>query len=703
MTAGPGVADASPPLADLRRAVDRCDAYEASWRAGGRPAIELILADFGPAHRTDLLLRLLELEIELRAGSGERPDRGEYLARFPEDAALIDLAFQNTPPLAAAALLPLRLPAADPPAILGDYKLLNRIGQGGMGVVYRAVQRSAGRVVALKLIRPDLLQQLPTSAREEAVGRFLGEARSVAAMTHDHIVTVHDVGKAAGHHYFAMQYVEGNTLAQVLAGGPLAGPRAAALLSRVARAVQYAHERGVLHRDLKPGNILVSVAGRPYVTDFGLAKRVDAGHPATPSGALLGTPAYLAPEVITWRGDRRFTPAGDIYSLGVTLYELVTGRVPFEAAEPVALFKLIVEEEPPAPSARIPGIDRNLETICLKCLRKDPRARYGSAGELADDLDRYLAGRSVHARPDGVIARARRWARRPWVRSAGAGLAALAVVAFLAIGLGARPPGWDEWRYRRATAGATAALAAGQEAQLVGPAEAHRYRWRAGRGDIRWGTTAAGEGELTVSTLEPSLLEFLPDPGRDDYEVSLLVRQEECYNAYAAAAIYVGHTPFRTAEGPQHGFVRVAFADLGPMAQAARDGQGRPCSRMDLGLMIYGASGTHPYRLLATSDPAREVPYLAPAPHDSPGPRRRMSVAVGGDRVSATCHWEGDAGVTLDPVRRWPSFLRQQAVRGHPELGGVTGLWRPRGGLGLYVYGCKVSVSSFAVRPTAPQ
>ncbi len=301
------------------------------------------------------------------------------------------------------------LPAGPPIWADGEYELLEELGRGGMGVVYRAVQRRAGRVVALKLIRTDLL----TAAAEDRKGileRFRREAQAAARVEHEHVVAVYDVGESGGVPYYAMRYVPGRSLAAVLRDGPLEGKAAAALMEPVARAVQSAHEHGLLHRDLKPANILVDQGGKPYVSDFGLAKWQEAAAGMTHAGTCLGTPSYMAPEQA--EDAAAVTAACDVYSLGATLYALVTGRPPFQAATPTETLHQLKYREPAAPRALNPAIDRDLETIVLKCLRKDPAARYTSAGELADDLRRYRVGEPIRARPVPAWERAWRWCRR---------------------------------------------------------------------------------------------------------------------------------------------------------------------------------------------------------------------------------------------------------------------------------------------------
>jgi eukaryotic-like serine/threonine-protein kinase len=287
-------------------------------------------------------------------------------------------------------------PEAPPPGErFGDYLLLGELGRGGMGVVYKALDTGLDRVVAVKMVLAGNLSE------EEELARFRTEASAAARLQHPHIVQVHRVGVHGDRHYYAMDFIEGRSLAQCLADGPLPGKAAARYLVTVARAIQHAHDHGILHRDLKPANILLDARDQPHVADFGLAKQLtrDGGH--TRTGALLGTPSYMAPEQA--RGTKELTPATDVYGLGALLYELITARPPFRGETALDTVMQVLENDPAPPRLLNPRIDRDLETVCLKCLSKDPRDRYGSAEELARDLDRYLAGESIHARSMNML------------------------------------------------------------------------------------------------------------------------------------------------------------------------------------------------------------------------------------------------------------------------------------------------------------
>ncbi|WP_395839266.1 protein kinase [Archangium violaceum] len=300
---------------------------------------------------------------------------------------------------------PLPLPGERGPVRFGEYELLERIAQGGMGVVYKARQVRINRRVALKMIVDGEL------ATEQELYRFRAEAEAAALLEHPHIVPIYEVGEHEGRHYFTMKLMEGGSLAdhvELLGSSPR---RAAELVAAVARAVHFGHQHGILHRDLKPANILLDTEGKPHVGDFGVARHLEKEGGLTQTGMVIGTPAYMAPEQAAGR-IRELTTAADVYSLGAILYELLTGRPPFVADSATAILRMVAEAEPVAPSALGIQVDRELETLCLKCLEKEPSRRYGSAEELARELERWLNGEPIQARRSGRAARAWRWCRR---------------------------------------------------------------------------------------------------------------------------------------------------------------------------------------------------------------------------------------------------------------------------------------------------
>lgn len=287
----------------------------------------------------------------------------------------------------------------------GQYVLVEEVGRGGVGVVYRAEQSRPARSVALKVLHG--------GSRAEAldVQRLHAEADAAAALDHRSIVPVFEVGECDGCHFLAMGFVEGETLAERLRRGPLTGREAAPLLKRIAEAIAFAHDAGIVHRDLKPSNIMLDAGGEPRVTDFGLAKQLGSDGQLTATGQIVGTPSYMAPEQATGR-TKDVGPAVDVYALGGVLYCMLTGRPPFQAATLTDTLIQVAQNEPVPPSVLNPSIERDLETICLKCLEKSPERRYGSASEVAEELGRFVDGLPLRARRVGTFGRAVRWCRR---------------------------------------------------------------------------------------------------------------------------------------------------------------------------------------------------------------------------------------------------------------------------------------------------
>jgi WD40 repeat protein/predicted Ser/Thr protein kinase len=405
--------------------------FERAWRSGQRPVLDDYLARGGD--RPGLLKQLVLADLECRLKAGEAARVEEYLTRYPQ---LVDElpeapcslssgewldspATINTHPYEATLTTPVE------PLRVRGYEIEKELGRGGMGVIYKARQLGLDRLVALKMI----LHAEHADAEDRQ--RFQIEAQALARLKHPNIVQIHEVGEHQGQPFFVLEYVEGGSLAGRLRRGSLPLGEAASLMETAARALHAAHEAGIIHRDLTPANILLAADGSPRIGDFGLAKRLDGEPMKTQTGAILGTPSYMAPEQASGQG-KDVGVKSDVYALGAILYELLVGRPPFRAPSPLETLHRVRFEEPIAPRRFDARLPRDLETICLKCLRKEPLQRYVSALELAEDLRRWRGGEPIHARPTPLWTRAAKWA---WRRPAAA-LFLVSVLVALALAAG---------------------------------------------------------------------------------------------------------------------------------------------------------------------------------------------------------------------------------------------------------------------------
>jgi WD40 repeat protein/tetratricopeptide (TPR) repeat protein/tRNA A-37 threonylcarbamoyl transferase component Bud32 len=428
--------------------------FASEWAAGQRPQIAEFLSQAPADLRRDLLARLMRLELELQSRSGETFAVRNYREQFAEYADVVEQVLaehsatgssklsaqsnastvgpsaptddKTSPPKSSGPASRRRTTTGPSPLMsFGDYEIESEIARGGMGVVYKARQVKLNRTVALKMI---LAGQF---ASDEDVQRFYSEAEAAAKLDHPGIVPIYEVDEFDGRHFFSMAFIDGQSLAQRTNQGPLPPREAAQLMKQVADAVHYAHLHGVIHRDLKPRNILLTTGGQPKVTDFGLAKRVGDGSDLTVSGQAIGTPGYMPPEQAAGKLTE-IGPRSDVYSLGGVLYCLLTGRPPFQSSSIVETIKQAIETPPVPPRMLNPSVDRDLETICLKCLEKNPAHRYASAADLAAELQRFLDGEPIKALRAGPLTRGWRWLRRrPLVAALGTSLAVLAVVVAL--------------------------------------------------------------------------------------------------------------------------------------------------------------------------------------------------------------------------------------------------------------------------------
>jgi eukaryotic-like serine/threonine-protein kinase len=423
------------------------------WARGERVLVEDFISEL-PAiiKEPDDILDLIYHEVLVREGLGEKPGLDEYLGRFPQfipqlrDQFEVHQALKFTEWPGASGTHEIGWEATFPaeswvatgagPSIPG-YEVIRELGRGGMGVVYLAWQTGLKRLVAVKMVLAG------EYSRPRDRDRFRAEAAAVARLEHPNLVKIHETGELEGYPYFSMEYVDGGRLADTLKGTPLPPRRAAQLVETLARATEAAHERGVIHRDLTPANVLFTSAGEPKIVDFGLAKLTIGGTGRTVTGDILGSPSYMAPEQASGHSNE-VGPAADVYALGAILYDMLTGRPPFKGESVLATLALVVNDEPVSPSRLQPKVPRDLETVCLKCLSKDPSRRYPTAAGLADDLRRYLAGEPVRARPIGAVSRAARWARRrPGIAALLAVSATCAIAAFTVVA-------WKEGEARQA-------------------------------------------------------------------------------------------------------------------------------------------------------------------------------------------------------------------------------------------------------------
>ncbi|HKI37228.1 MAG TPA: serine/threonine-protein kinase, partial [Gemmataceae bacterium] len=434
-------------------------------------------------------------------------------------------------------------PAARLPHVPG-YQLLDVLGRGGMGIVYKARQLGFNRLVALKMIRAG------AGGEPGDFARFRIEAEAVARLRHPNIVQVFDIGEVDGCPYFSMEHLGGGSLARRAQAERLPPRRAAEVVEALAQAMQHAHEAGVVHRDLKPSNVLLDADGTPKVADFGLARLLDADITRTASEVILGTACYMAPEQ-TGGGSRDAGPAADVYGLGAILYDLLTGRPPIERGSWATMLERVRTQEPIDPCRLRPEVGRDLEAVCLKCLRKDPARRYASARELADDLRRFLDGKPTAARPLNWAGRLGRFVRRRPLAGVAAVLLILAAVAVPVAAYYLDP--------QRVPKDCLHELEHGRSVTLLGATGPPRWR-RPLIGEVNVVDSPAHDDTFSVSTLHDAYVELLPAGRARGYRFRIRVRHERSEGA-GEVGIYFAHSHFETGAGVEHCFCALSFSE----------------------------------------------------------------------------------------------------------------------------------------------
>jgi tRNA A-37 threonylcarbamoyl transferase component Bud32 len=583
-----------------------------------------------------------------------------------------------------------------PPGSFNGYRIQRVLGRGGMGVVYQARHPQLDLDVALKTMRGE-------ADSPAATERFLREARAVALLNHPNIVRWYDAGYAEGSHFYTMALMPGGSLKdhrQSLVGD---ARRVAAIMEKVARGMQHAHEHGILHRDLKPGNILLDARGEPLVSDFGLAKFMDSSEDLTASSNVLGTVPYMAPELLS-RPVQKASPASDIWALGVIMYELLTGRRPFIAEEPMELLHQVAAAEPPAPRTLNPDIDRALQTIVLKCLEKTPAVRYRSAGELADDLGRWLRGERIGARPQPWPMRMlRRVKRRPVVYTltlAAAVAAAVGLTLWLAgppadEGSAAPPqpqvkndrqdgPANKDPKQPKVQDPETALvetqkqLARGEKVELVGLQGPPRwFRWSQTDGT----TGQAKDGTWLLDSRNPNLMVLMPDPSCEHFLLKADLRQHETFekDTHGVVGLFVGGQKF---PAPPYDYISFnsAFGDMGLYA-----GKGE--------LILY-----------AFSNQAGQAPHLVNSPYkwDFPaaiGDWHTTALEVHPDRIIVYFDKLPPMELSAAKIEK---YMTKGALIALNEKGMTPPTFGPRHACGIFVRYATVSVRNVTITPLNP-
>jgi serine/threonine-protein kinase len=578
------------------------------------------------------------------------------------------------------------------PQSFGEYDLIEKVGQGGMSIVFKAVQRTLRRVVAVKMLLA------ARQADPEALTRFCIEGEAVARLHHPNVVQIHQLGEYECQLFLVMEYLEGGSLAGRLEAGPLPEREAAGLLATVARAADAIHQAGIIHRDLKPSNVLFAADGTPKITDFGLARLLDDAEGAhTRTESILGTVTYMAPEQ-AWGTARDLGPATDVYALGAALYETLTGRPPFRGANRLETLERVRKEEPTPPRRLRPGLSPALEAICLKCLEKEPPDRYGSAAALAEDLESWLQGQPVKARPVSRLSRTARVLRRRWR------WAAAAVVALLAVVFGViSHVRTDPDRPRRMI---EEALARGEAVVLIGSAGGPRwYRWNCGQEASQ--IYAPADGPLTLHSWGLAMLELVADPCVERYRLCARVRHEQTHLA-EGVGLYFAHRRHPTSAGEVDFYGQMTFDDVtDPLELFHRlfprhvlQGAEAP-RRTTLPVLVPRLSTQGHDRNWCCKGKEVQGRAFVPA---GPGQAAWHGLAVEVTPEGVRGFWDGQEIGALSAgefVQTTTAELARQARQppGAVFLRELRLAYVPRGGLGLWVCRGSVSYSNVLVEP----
>ncbi len=573
------------------------------------------------------------------------------------------------------------------PCRLGSYELLQELGRGGMGVVYKARQLALNRLVALKVA----FASLPGDV--EGLARFRTESRLIAGLRHDHIVHIYDYGEEEGRPFYAMELLEGGSLAHRLARQPLPERDAARLVQTLARAVHYAHQNHIIHRDLKPANVLLGTAGEVKLSDFGLAKLLSGTEGQTHPNAILGTASYMAPEQA--QGDNQGVgPPADIYGLGAILFQTLTGHPPFRGKTRTETLDQ-VRTRPPLPPSRLrPGLSPCLEAICLKCLEKTPDQRYPSAEALAQDLDRWLAGQPTVARPQQWLGRAMSSLRRHPVRSGISVLAGMAGLS-MALVLALSHPRFQLWKIEHT-------LSRGNEVVLIGETGGPRW-YREHVPHDPGESPLLPSGHFSVQSRNLALVELVPDPQSQAYRFRAEIRHEESHGQ-GEVGLYVAHEQSGSRHGTLHQFLAVQFngvQSLGPAPPRAPRAAWLQPNPVTLG----------PRALLLEPPTAirEEISFLKRAvplcvPSGNPNFKwHKLVIAVTPTKVRA--FWENEDAIG-------PLFFEEITASAEKQLADlrvknpesilgklVHAHFNPRGGLGLYIFQGAASFRSVVLEP----